>query len=219
MPPTDPRILALHKAAWDFADGWHGEDEVLSTARLRASEIGCQVVSPGAGSLLSTLAAAIGATAAVEVGTGAGVSAVRLLEGMTEDGVVTSIDNEAEHQVIARETVAAAGFAAGRIRLINGPASEVLGRLTDGAYDIVLLATRASDAGAHIERAHDLLRAGGLLVINRALAGDKVADPAARDGETVAMREALATVHADERFTSVLLPVGGGVLVATKRRS
>lgn len=209
-------MLALHKAAWDFADSWHEDDGALATARSRAAEIGCQVVSPGVGSLLRVLAATVGATAAVEVGTGAGVSAVRMLQGMVADGVVTSIDSEAEHQVIARETLTAAGLPASRIRLINGPMGEVLGRLSDGAYDLVLLATRASDTAAHIARAHDLLRAGGVLVVNRALAGDRVADSGARDADTVAMRQAVAAMREDERFASALLPVGGGVLVATK---
>ena len=166
------------------------------------------MVSPGVASLLQVLAAAVGASAAVEVGTGAGISAASMLAGMAPEGVVTSIDSEAEHQVIARETLAAAGLAASRFRLINGQAAEVLGRLTDGAYDIVLLATKPADIARHIEQAHSLLRPGGLLIINRALAGDRVADPSARDAQTVAMRQAVAAMHDDERFITSLLPAG-----------
>lgn len=218
MAPTDPRILALQKAAWDFADSWHEEEPWLTTARGRAADVGCQTVSPGAASLLRVLAALTHASAAVEVGTGAGISAVRLLEGMAPDGVVTSVDAEAEHQVIAREAVAAAGFGPGRVRLINGKPDDVLDRLTAQAYDLVLIATRASQAAAHVAAGHRLLRPGGVLVVNRAMAGDKITDPAVRDPETIAMRTLVSAFREDERFTSALLPIGGGLLVASTRR-
>ena len=103
MAPSDPRILALHKASADYADTWAPEDAARSTARRRAHEIACPVVSPGAGATLRLLARAVDARAVVEIGTGAGVSLLWLLEGMHADGVVTSVDFEAEHQVIARE--------------------------------------------------------------------------------------------------------------------
>lgn len=217
MAPTDPRILALHKAAWDFAETWHAEDEAMIAVRARAAEVGCQTVSPGAGAALRLLASVAGATAAVEVGTGAGISAVRMLQGMAGEGVVTSVDAEAEHQVLARDLLATAGVHPSRVRMINGRAAEVLGRLTDGAYDIVLLATHALETHAYIDDAHRLLRNGGMLIVNRALAGDRLADPAARDADTMAIRALVADLHDDERFTSALLPLGGGLLVASKR--
>ena len=54
--------------------------------------------------------------------------------------------------------------------------------------------------------------------VNRAMAGDKIADPAVRDPETTAMRTLVSAFREDERFTSALLPIGGGLLVASTRR-
>src|SRR5215475_89131 len=122
-----------------YAESFHPEDEVMTTARARAAELGCVPIGPGGGAALRLLATMISARAVVEVGTGAGVSGVWLLRGMRADGVLTSVDVEAEHQRHARDTFAAAGVAPGRVRLITGRALEVLPRLTDGGYDLVLL--------------------------------------------------------------------------------
>lgn len=217
MAPTDPRILAIHRASCDYAEAWGGEDAIHAWARTKAAEVGCVAVSAGAGAVLRTLAAAIQAKSVVEIGTGAGVSALWLLEGMDADGVLTSIDNEAEHQLIAKDAISQAGIEPNRVRLINGNPAEVVDRLTLNAYDISLIAGRPLELEQNIARALKLLRAGGLLIIDRALWNDKVADPAQVDAETVAVRKALESIAENEELVGTLLPVGGGLLVAVKR--
>ncbi|NBU31922.1 MAG: O-methyltransferase [Actinobacteria bacterium] len=217
MAPTDPRVLALHKASWDFAEAWAGEDEPRSKARVRASEIGCPAVSSGAGSVLRLLAAAIDARNVVEIGTGAGISALWLLEGMNPYGVLTSVDSEAEHQLIAKDALAESGVPAKRVRLINGRASEVLDRLTEYAYDIVLISGKPAELESNIESAMTLLRQGGLLIVDRALWSDRVADPAQRDADTVAVRSAVNSLAKHEELVGSLIPMGDGLLVAVRR--
>ena len=85
------------------------------------------------------LAAAGNARAVVEIGTGTGVSGLWLLRGMRADGVLTTIDVEAEHQRIARRIFVEAGFPSGRTRIITGRALDVLPRLADGAYDLIFV--------------------------------------------------------------------------------
>ena len=216
MAPTDPRILAIHRASSDYAESWAGEDGIRAHARAKAAEIGCVAMGPGAGAIVRTLAAAIDAKNVGEIGTGAGVSALWLLDGMHPDGVLTSVDIEAEHQLIAKDAISQAGIAPNRVRLINGRADEVLDRLTESAYDIVLIAAKPLDLNANISRALTLLRTGGVLIIDRALWNDKLADPAQRDPDTVAMRSAVEAIAAGEEFIGSLLPVGGGLLVAVK---
>jgi predicted O-methyltransferase YrrM len=216
MAPTDPRILAIHRASSDYAENWAGEDAVRAHARAKAAEIGCVAMGPGAGAIVRTLAAAIDAKNVVEIGTGAGVSALWLLDGMHPDGVLTSVDIEAEHQLIAKDAISQAGIAPNRVRLINGRADEVLDRLTESAYDIVLIASKPAELSGNISRALTLLRTGGVLIIDRALWNDKLADPAQRDPDTVAMRGSVEALAISEEFTGSLLPVGGGLLVAVK---
>jgi predicted O-methyltransferase YrrM len=163
------------------------------------------------------LAAALAARAVVEVGTGAGVSGLYLLRGMPEDGVLTSIDIETEHQKAAREAFAEAGIAANRTRLISGPALEVLPRLTDGAYDLVLLDADKKEYAEYLEQALRLLRPGGVLAFDNALWHDRVADPAQRDETTTTIRELGKAVRDNPELVSAMLPVGDGLLTAVKR--
>lgn len=193
------------------------EDAVLAAARGQAQEVGLQSLAPAAGAALRLIAAAGNARAVVEVGTGTGVSGVWLLRGMRPDGVLTTIDIEAEHQRVARRTFADAGFAPSRARLIAGRALDVLPRLADGAYDLVLVDHDVNEYSACILSALRLLRPGGVLVLGGALAGGRVADPAARDPDTVTLREAVKSLRDDEAWIPALLPTGNGLLCAVKR--
>jgi predicted O-methyltransferase YrrM len=159
----------------------------------------------------------IGAVSVVEVGTGSGLSALWLLQGMAPDAVVTSIDPEAEHHRLARQAFLDAGEPTRRTRLIPGRPHEVLPRLTDGGYDIVLLDRDPRAWSDYAGESRRLLRPGGLLLAHGALWGDKVTDPAIRDNDTVAVREFLREVSASEDFESVLLPVGSGLFAAQLR--
>ncbi len=156
------------------------------------------------------------AKSVVEVGTGAGTSGVWLLRGMRPDGVLTTVDIEPENQKAAREAYAAAGASPGRYRLINGPAGEVLPRLTDAAYDLVFVDADKIAYGDYYEQAVRLLRAGGIVAFDNCLRKDRVADPSVQDDGTVAVRTLVKDVHANERLVPTLLPVGDGLLVAVK---
>lgn len=205
------------QASWTYAERFLPEDEVLARARAKGDELGCVPVQPGAGAALRLLAATAGARAVVEVGTGAGVGSVWLLRGMRPDGVLTTIDVEPEHHRAARETYAEAGIPSNRVRLISGRALDVLPRLTDGAYDMVFCDADKREYPDYLEQALRLLRPGGVVAFDNALWRGRVADPAQRDDETVAIRGLGTTVREDERLVSAMLAAGDGLLVAVKR--
>jgi predicted O-methyltransferase YrrM len=190
---------------------------VLATARGKGEELGAVPVLPGAGAALTALAAAAGARAVVEIGTGAGVGSIYLLRGMRPDGVLTTIDVEPEHHRAARETYAEAGIGSSRVRLISGRALDVLPRLTDGAYDLVFCDADKSEYAGYLEQALRLLRPGGTVVFDNALWHDRVADPTERDDDTVSIRELGKAVREDEGLVSAMLAAGDGLLVAVKR--
>ena len=200
-----------------YAESFHPEDEVMTTARARAAELGCVPIGPGGGAALRLLATMISARAVVEVGTGAGVSGLWLLRGMRADGVLTTVDVEAEHQRAAREAFTDADIATPRYRMINGSAAEVLPRLTDGGYDLVFVDADKSSYGVYYEQALRLLRSGGVVAFDNALWHDRVAENTARDPDTVMIRELGKAVRDDARLVSAMLPVSDGLLVAVKR--
>ena len=216
-PPEEAVITTpINATSWTYSEDFVAEDDVLTAARARAEEVGVVPISPGGGAALRFLASVLDARAVVEIGTGTGVSGLWLLRGMRADGVLTTVDIEAEHQRLAREGYTEAGIASQRARTIAGAALDVLPRLTDGHYDMVFCDGDKREYAAYLAEALRLLRPGGVVAFDNALWHDKVADPAQRDEETVAIRELGRTIAEHDGLVAVLLPVGDGLLAAKK---
>jgi len=201
-----------------YVDDFLPEDEPLLEARRNAAEVGgADPVGPVTGAALRFVASAIGARSVVEIGTGCGVSGLWLLRGMRPGAVLTSVDVEPDHQRLARGVFVAAGFPPARYRLISGRALEVLPRLADSAYDLVFCDADPHSYPDYLAEALRLLRPGGVVIFDDALARGRVADPACSDPDAVAVRELCEQVRLDERLVPLLLPVGDGLLAAVRR--
>jgi predicted O-methyltransferase YrrM len=213
-------------------------DPVLLHAMSWAVELGVPAVTPEAGALLRLLASVARARAVVEIGTGTGVSGLWLLSGMRPDGVLTSIDVEAEYQAMARQSFAAAGFATSRSRLIAGVSAEILPRLADGAYDLVFVDGDPAEYASGVSAAHRLLREGGVLVMHNALRssvndGAAAVDTSGGDGALgegpylgnadpypdqvhALTRELVLYLRDAPEWVMAIVPIGAGLLCATK---
>ncbi len=189
---------------------------MLASARARADEVGVSPIGNGGGAALRFLTSVTEARAVVEIGTGTGVSGLWMLRGMRPDGVLTTVDTEAEHQRLANQAFLEAGIPTQRVRLIPGAALDVLPRLTDGHYDLVFADGDKTEYAEYLDEALRLLKPGGIVAFDNALWHDRVADPAQRDAETVAIRELGTAVRSHESLLPMLLPVGDGLLVAKK---
>lgn len=199
-----------------FANNYIPETEIMQRARQRGVEIGAYETTPAVGSLLRYLTHLVGASSIVEVGTGSGVSGLWIIPSMIDKGLFTSIDDEVENARLAKQAFDEAGIASSRYRLITGNSTEIVGKLADSLYDIFIL-RKSRDIFENVENAHRSLRPGGVIVIDRALMGGKVADPTQRDEATVAYRDVIKVIReARDLWMPMLLPVGDGVLVATK---
>jgi predicted O-methyltransferase YrrM len=162
---------------------------------------------PTVTALLRWLVATCLAKAVVEVGAAGGVSGAALLEALPERGVLTSIEPDGHAHGVATTAFRTVG-AGSRVRSIHGEPEAVLPRLTDGGYDLVLWQTGVTDAEDALVHAARLLRDGGVLV-----ARGLVADGAGRT-----QAEAFVTgLLEDETFEVAVLPVDGGVVLATHR--
>ena len=210
--------MATDKAQiWAFSEEFVLEGPEIAQPRAVALELGIDPVTVGTGALLRAIAALRQAKAVVEIGTGTGVSGLWILAGMAPNGVLTSIDVEAEFQQIAAENFRAAHIASHRTRLISGRALDVLPRLAASAYDMVVVDGVPEETPAYVHHAERILRPGGALVIPNALWFGNVADPARRDPHTVTMREVCRELEESELFDLALLPTGEGVALAVRR--
>lgn len=200
-----------------YAETFIVENEVKQSARARGVEIGVTDTSSGSGAYLRHLAHILSAQSVVEIGTGSGVGALWVLEGMMASGTLTSIDDEMEHSNAAKMALQDAGIAQSRFRLITNPVMDVMTKLTDRAYDLVIFRHNPEDISYAATEAHRILRSGGVFVIDNFFGGGKVSDPAQRDPKTVALRDAGKLIKNDsENWVTSLIPVGDGLLLATK---
>ena len=198
-----------------FAESFAHEDYFMQQARRNGQEISASDPTPAVGKFLKFSVNLLNAKSVVEIGTGSGVGGLWLLSGMPSDAVLTTIDSEREHSKIAKTIFDEADIAPTRYRIITGKLIEVIGKLADNSYDLIVIRP-ALDLFDMVQESYRLLKSGGLLVIDQALSGGKVADPTQRDPESIARRDAIKVVKEDERWAASLIPIGAGVLVANK---
>ncbi len=202
-----------------YADRFAVETPEMVAARARAVRLPVsKPVEPAVGALLAILAAGVSARSVVSIGSGGGLAGLWLLRGMRPDGVLTALDDDPEQQRAARRAFAEAGIAPNRTRLIFGTPAEVLPRLSPGAYDLVVCAGPPRDYSGHLTELLGLVRVGGTLACHGVVeGGGRVADRTARDPQTVAWREMARAIRDDETLLPAVLPIGAGLLLATKR--
>ncbi|SEC52151.1 Predicted O-methyltransferase YrrM [Paramicrobacterium humi] len=200
---------------WKYADDIVSEADAVQKARAQSLELGITAISPGTGAQLALIAAASDAHNLMEIGTGAGVSGLCLLAGSAKS-VLTTIDSESEHLGHARTAFADAGIGANRTRLITGRARDVLPRMNEDSYDLVLVDADPAEVIENVEHALRMARVGGTVLVPHALYKGRVADPAQRDAVTSAFRSLIEEIAASDAVVSALSPVGDGLLQLTK---
>ena len=167
--------------------------------------------SPAA--VLQFLAAALRARAAVEVHAGSGENALALLSGMSGEGVLTSIDVDPDAQRRMRRALSEAGVPAGRARLITGQPAEVLPRLTEGGYDLVVVDGGRAHYPRHLQLGRRLLRPGGVI----AFAGVRPGRGGPQDAQELALDELARAVDEDDELVPAMIPTGSGLLAVARR--
>ena len=200
---------------WKFANDVVVESEVIARARQHSLELGVTPIAPAVGAQASVIVAATGAAKIIEIGTGVGVSGLWLLRGAT-DAELTSIDSEVDHQQQARQFFLEAGFAPAKLRLIAGRALDVLPRMNENAYDVVLVDADAGNVIEYVEHGLRLARPGGTVLVPHALWQGKVGNPANRDDVATAFRTLIGEISGSRAVVSSLSIVGDGLLQITK---
>jgi len=201
--------------SWKFAEEFPVEPPTTQAARQHALELGADPVSPAVGAQLAVLAAAIDAKSILEIGTGAGVSGLWLLQGAPA-ATLTTIDVEIDHQQRARQSFADAGVGSARARFIAGRAYDVLPRMNDGAYDLVLVDADPASVLDYVEHGLRIARKGGIVAVAHALWRGRVADPAQRDETVADFRALLTTIAESSAVTASLSTAGDGLLQLVK---
>lgn len=198
------------------------EDEIARELRMATLQLfeHEMLAPPEQGQLLGFLVGLISATTVVEVGVFTGYSTLAMARALPEHGRVIACDISAEWADIGRPFWARAGVA-DRIQLELRPAVETLDALlADGAAGTVDLAFVDADKESYpiyFKRCLELLRPGGLMVLDNVLWSGKVAQQDISDPETDSLRALNSALRNDERVELSMLPVFDGVTLAYKR--
>jgi predicted O-methyltransferase YrrM len=189
------------------------------TVRATGSWAGMQI-SPDQGQFMQWLVRLMGARRYLEVGTFTGYSALVVAQAMPADGLVLACDISQEWTAIGQRYWREAGVAH-KVDLRLAPAFDTMDALVaSGAaasFDMVFIDGDKSEYDGYYERALKLLRRGGVVLIDNALWGGKVADASAQDPDTVAIRSLNNKVRDDPRVDNALLSIGDGLCLALKR--
>lgn len=206
--------MSEQDANYRFAREATVEPEHIARARSHALEIGAEPIGAGVGAQSAVIAATSRAANIVEIGTGAGVSGLWLLHGCPR-ATLTTIDKEPEHLAVARRSFVEARIPASRTRFITGRAIDVLPRMNEASYDIVLVDGDPENVIEYVEHGLRLVREGGTVLIPRVLRGGAVADPVKRDAITTAYRSLIQETQGSPAVIGALSIVGEGLLQLT----
>ena len=217
------RTLTLDDRLYDYLLR-HSLREPEALARLRAEtashpRVNMQI-GPEQGQFMQMLVRLTNTRRAIEVGVFTGYSSLAVALAMPDDGYLLACDVSEEYTAIARRHWQAAGVAH-KIELVLAPARETLdARLAAGeagTYDFAFIDADKTGYLGYYERLMQLIRPGGLIVVDNTLWSGDVANPANRDPDTVALREFNDRLLADPRIDLSLLPLGDGLTLARRR--
>jgi caffeoyl-CoA O-methyltransferase len=159
----------------------------------------------------------VGARRAIEVGTFTGYSSICIARGLPPDGRLLCCDVSEEWTALARRFWEKAGVA-DRIELRLAPAAETLRALPeDPVFDLAFLDADKPGYPVYYEEILRRLRPGGVILADNVLWMGRVADPAADDPQTAAIRAFNAQVAGDPRVDCVMIPLSDGLTLLRKR--
>jgi caffeoyl-CoA O-methyltransferase len=165
------------------------------------------------GRLLKFFAQSLGARRVLEIGTFTGYSALSMAEGMPPDGKLITCEIEPAHAAMAQRYFDASPHGK-KIEIRMGPALSTLEGLR-GPFDLAFIDADKENYPLYYEKAIDLIRPGGLLLVDNTLWSGMVLKP--RDRETLAIDAVNKRIVADERVENVLLTVRDGLQLVRKK--
>ncbi|WP_116125274.1 O-methyltransferase [Lewinella sp. IMCC34183] len=184
--PPPERLAAIERAAKDLRFTMSSDDRL--------------------GPLLTTLAASRPGGRLLELGTGLGLSLAWLVQGMTADTTIVSLDNDPRLTNVASELFADDE----RVRIVTADGGSWLETYDGPAFDFIFADTWPGKY-THLEEALARLRPGGLYLID-----DMHPQPNWPEGHHERAQQLLATLRRHPDLYLTELDVATGLVLAAK---
>jgi predicted O-methyltransferase YrrM len=177
-------------------------------------------IAPEQGQFMALLVQLMEVKKCLELGVFTGYSALSVALALPPDGKLIACDVNEEWTSMAWRYWQEAGVAH-KIALRIAPALETLDKLLvngeAGSFDFIFIDADKENYTNYYERSLELVRHGGLIVIDNVLWSGRVADPNEQDMDTVAIRRFNTKLYFDERIALSVLPLADGLTLAYKR--
>lgn len=199
------------------------EPDILASLREETAKhpMAQMQIAPEQGQFMELMVQLMGATKTLEIGVFTGYSSLCVALALPPNGQIIACDVSEEYTTIARRYWEAAGVA-NKISLQLGPAINTLDKLIAegqaGTFDFAFIDADQENYEAYFERSLQLVRNGGLIVIDNVLWSGRVADPQVQDESTLAIRSFNDKLRNDPRVTLSVVPIADGLTLALKRR-
>lgn len=171
------------------------------------------------GQFMQLLAHTIGARRYLEIGVFTGYSTLAMALALPPDGRIVACDVSEEYTAVARRYWAQAGVT-DKIDLRIAPALETLERLLaekTQPFDMAFIDADKENVAKYFEYCLQLVRSGGLILVDNVLWSGRVANPTVNDADTCALRNVSVRASNDDRVEVALVPVCDGILIARKK--
>ncbi|KAF9603780.1 hypothetical protein IFM89_037866 [Coptis chinensis] len=188
--------------------------------RLRlCEEVKCRV-SPDQAQLLALLVQILGAERCIEVGVYTGYSSLAVALVLPESGRLVACERDANSLEIARKYYKLAGVSH-KMDVRHELAVDALNSLIlNGeacSYDFAFIDAEKRMYKEYFELLLQLVRVGGIIVVDNVLWHGKVADPLVDDPKTVSIRNFNKSIMADRRVSISMVPIRDGMTICRKR--
>jgi predicted O-methyltransferase YrrM len=197
------------------------EPEILKELRQATSQLPManMQIAPEQGQFMALLVQLTGARKILEIGVFTGYSSLAMALALPPQGRILGCEISAEYAAIARQFWQKAGVSE-KIDVLLGPAvtslEQLLANGEQESFDLAFIDANKSDYDQYYELSLQLVRPGGLILIDNVLWYGKVADETVQDKATQSIRHLNAKLHQDPRISLCLVPIGDGLTLALK---
>lgn len=167
------------------------------------------------GKLLTFFSQMIKPKVILEIGTFTGYATLCLAAGLTEDGVVYTIDSNEEVEAFAKKYFKLSEYAH-KINMIIGDACAVIPTI-DKIFDLVFIDADKENYAHYFDLVINKVRRGGIILADNVLWSGKVLNTETdADKDTQGIREFNKKIQNDNRVENMLLPFRDGLMIMRK---
>ncbi|EOA26058.1 hypothetical protein CARUB_v10019476mg [Capsella rubella] len=215
-------VISLTPRLYDYVISNVREPKILRQLREETSKMrGSQMqVSPDQAQLLAMLVQIHGAERCIEVGVYTGYSSLAVALVLPESGCLVACERDSNSLEVAKRYYDLAGVSH-KVNVKHGLAAESLKSMIqngeESSYDFAFVDADKRMYQDYFELLLQLVRVGGVIVMDNVLWHGRVTDPMVNDAKTISIRNFNKKLMGDKRVSISMVPIGDGMTICRKR--